>query len=115
VLSLLCSYFQNCDKESFTKPDFVVAFNTGMYEEYTESWKKSIGVMLDLDIPCLFTSYNQIEANADYNVLCELNAHTLTDSPVTNPFPVNHPFIDYSENDKFYQNNMHAICFRGRK
>lgn len=103
------------DKESFTKPDFVVAFNTGMFEEYTESWKKSLGVMLDLDIPCLFTSYNQMEANADYNVLCELNAHTLTGAPVTNPFAVNHPFIDFSENDKFYKNNMHCICFRGRK
>eukprot|EP00956_Cyclotella_meneghiniana_P044510 scaffold321060_cov129-Cyclotella_meneghiniana.AAC.2 len=29
--------------EDFVEPDFVAAYNTGMYDEYTESWKQSLG------------------------------------------------------------------------
>jgi len=103
------------DKGRFTKPDFVVAFNTGMYEEFTDSWKESVNVMLDLNVPCLFTSYNKYEAESDFDVLVELNAHTLTAAPVQNPFPVDFPVIDVSGTDIFYQSNMYCICFRGRQ
>eukprot|EP01083_Nonionella_stella_P154521 498030_1 len=108
-------YFNDNGDSSFVKPDFVVAYNTGMYEEYTESWKESLKVMIELDVPCLFTSYDENEAIADFDVLGEVNARTLTDAPVKHPFPADYPVIDLSEFDKFFQSNMYSICFRGRK
>ncbi len=103
------------DKESFQKPDFVVAFNTGMYEEYTESWKESLKVILDLDVPSFFTSFNEEEAIGDFEVLRSLNACTLTSSPVKNPFSVDYPIIDANFKDSFYQINCFGTGFKGRE
>ena len=103
------------DKESFQKPDFVVAFNTGMYEEYTESWKDSLKVILDLDVPSFFTSFNEEEAIGDFEVLRSLNACTLTSSPVKNPFSVDYPIIDANFKDSFYQINCFGTGFKGRE
>ncbi|KAL7531533.1 hypothetical protein ACHAWF_003808 [Thalassiosira exigua] len=100
--------------EKFTKPDFVVAFNTGMFEEETESWKKSLEVLLTLDVPCVFTSYNKEEGDADFEVLSELNAHKLTDASILNPFRVKIPMVDDTSIGKLFQNNMYYICFQGR-
>eukprot|EP00554_Chaetoceros_debilis_P016580 CAMPEP_0194125878 /NCGR_PEP_ID=MMETSP0150-20130528/59694_1 /TAXON_ID=122233 /ORGANISM="Chaetoceros debilis, Strain MM31A-1" /LENGTH=113 /DNA_ID=CAMNT_0038819707 /DNA_START=1197 /DNA_END=1538 /DNA_ORIENTATION=- len=108
-------YFNDNGGSSSVKPDFVVAYNTGMYEEYTESWKESLKVMIDLDVPCIFTSYDENEAIADFDVLGEVNARTLTDAPVKHPFSADFPVIDLSEVDKFFQASMYSICFRGRK
>eukprot|EP00571_Detonula_confervacea_P014770 CAMPEP_0172298896 /NCGR_PEP_ID=MMETSP1058-20130122/1338_1 /TAXON_ID=83371 /ORGANISM="Detonula confervacea, Strain CCMP 353" /LENGTH=402 /DNA_ID=CAMNT_0013008191 /DNA_START=326 /DNA_END=1534 /DNA_ORIENTATION=- len=108
------TYHDYYASEEFIKPDFVVAFNTGMFEEYTESWKKSLEVMLTLDVPCIFTSYNKHEGDADFDVLTEVNAQKLTDASVLNPFHVNIPFADDGCFDKFFRCNMYCICFRGR-
>lgn len=62
--------------KDFVEPDFVVAFNTGMFEEYTSSWKESLNVLLDLNVPCIFTSYDEHEGTADLNVLREVHART---------------------------------------
>lgn len=102
-------------REEFVRPDFVAAFNTGMYEEYTDSWKESLRVLLDLEVPCIFTSYNRHEGDEDFGVLEEVNAQTLTDGPVLNPFAVDYPLIDDGPLDGFYQHSMYYICFRGYK
>lgn len=99
----------------FIKPDFVAAFNTGMYDEYTESWKESLRVLLSLDVPCIFTSYNELEGGADLKVLQEVGANTLTDETMLNPFQVKIPKIDDNFLDKFFYDNMYYVCFRGRK
>lgn len=108
------TYHDYYASDEFVKPDLVVAFNTGMYEEYTDSWKQSLEVMLTLDVPCMFTSYNKHEGDADFDVLVEVNARTLTDSTVLNPFRVDFPKLDDGCIDKFFQDNMYYICFRGR-
>jgi hypothetical protein len=93
----------------------VAAFNTGMYDEYTESWKESLRVLLSLDVPCIFTSYNELEGGADLKVLQEVGANTLTDETMLNPFQVKIPKIDDNFLDKFFYDNMYYVCFRGRK
>ena len=99
----------------FTQPDFVAAFNTGMYDECTESWKTSLRAMLDLDVPCLFTSYNLDEAEQDMGVLRQVDARTLDDSPVLNPFRSMVPAIDDTTTDEqFFYANMYYSCFKGR-
>ena len=98
----------------FKTPDLIVAFNTGMFEEYTDSWKESLEIMLDLNVPCIFTSYNNHEACEDLKVLKEVNAHTLRDLPVKHPFAVDFPIPDLSAIDQFFQHNMYSNCFKGR-
>ena len=50
------TYHDYYASEGFIRPYFVVAFNTGMFEEYTKSWKDSLRVLLTLNVPCIFTS-----------------------------------------------------------
>jgi hypothetical protein len=122
VYSLHCATYHEYHASTyFTKPDFLVAFNTGMYQLYTESWKSSLRVILDLQVPSLFTSYCMEEAVADFKVLKDLKANLLTDSPVLNPVPDMNKYAESSFNviavglDQFYQSNMHCICFKGRQ
>jgi splicing suppressor protein 51 len=100
--------------DEFLKPDFAAAFNTGLYDEFTESWKESVAVLLDLEVPCIFTSFNKDEGEADLKVLCDVGAKTLTETTNLNPFHVKIPFIDDNYIDKFFYHNMYYICFKGR-
>eukprot|EP00804_Cyclotella_cryptica_P021541 CCRYP_005843-RA/>CCRYP_005843-RA protein AED:0.16 eAED:0.14 QI:0/-1/0/1/-1/1/1/0/384 len=109
------TYHDYYASDQFVKPDFVVAFNTGIFEEYTESWKESLRVLLSLDVPCLFTSYNENEGDADFGVLEEVHANTLTNKTMPNPFAVNIPLIDDSCIDRFFRCNMYYVCFQGRQ
>lgn len=107
-------YYQDT-KKYFKQPDLIVAFNTGMYEEYTESWKQSLNVILDLNVPSYFTSYNKQESIEDFKILHSLNACTLTDTPMKNPFSTDYPLIDTSGIDTFFEINCYGTCFKGRK
>jgi hypothetical protein len=72
----------NIGLDNFRLPDFIVAFNTGMHEENTESWKTSVEFMLDMNVPCLFTSYSKSKAEKYYAVLKVLKAHLLRQGPI---------------------------------
>ena len=108
------TYHDYYASEDFIRPDCFVAFNTGMFEEYTKSWKEILRVFLTLNVPCIFTSYNKHEGDADFKILREVNARTLTDTAVLNPFHVNIPLVDDGYIGKFFQCNMYCVCFRGR-
>lgn len=109
------TYHEFRASEHFVTPDFIAAFNTGMFEECTESWKESLNVMLELNAPCIFTSYNLLEAQADEKVLEQVGAK-LTRAAELNPFRVQIPKVDYSEDcEAFFYDNMYYTCFKGRK
>jgi splicing suppressor protein 51 len=107
------------DSTIFTAPDLIVAFNSGMAEEETESWQKTLKVILDINVPAMFTSYQKDEADNEYAILQSLNARTLTDKPVRNPFAVQLPEIEPgywygSKKEPFFHNSMYCVCFQGR-
>ncbi|KAL0569708.1 hypothetical protein V5O48_012258 [Marasmius crinis-equi] len=54
---------------SNNRPDLIVALNTGMSEVETESWKRTIGVIRDLDVPGVFTAYTKLEAESEIRML----------------------------------------------
>jgi hypothetical protein len=95
-------------------PDLIVAFNSGMFEECTESWKSSLQVMLDMNIPCLFTSYAKNEAVGDYAILKSLNANCLTDEALLNPMRDCAPYIEPCPSMSTFQVNRYCIGFKGR-
>ncbi|EJK56535.1 hypothetical protein THAOC_23558 [Thalassiosira oceanica] len=109
------TYHEFRASEHFVTPDFIAAFNTGMFEECTESWKESLNVMLELNAPCIFTSYNLLEAQADEKVLEQVGAKLIRDAEL-NPFRAQIPKVDYSEDcEAFFYDNMYYTCFKGRK
>ena len=57
-------------------------------EADTESWKTSLRVILDMDIPAYFTSYNNTEADQDFAILnsSDVNANILQNGPKLNEF-----------------------------
>ena len=108
--------YLNTSKHS--KPDFIVAYNTGMYENDTESWTTSLEVLLDLNVPAYFTSYCKDEAIQDFALLQNLRANILQLGPEENPFTENCVQIEHAnENriDKFFANNNWGVLFQGRK
>ena len=100
-------------------PDLIVAFNTGFSEEEVESWNESLAVILDLNVPAMFTSYDLDEADLEYKILAssQCNAKLLTGAPVRNPWRVDVELIDPSGpgDDPFYQVSKYGICFQGRR
>ena len=97
-------------------PDLVVAFNTGISQEETESWNPTLQLILDLNVPAMFTSFNRQEALEYYELLSSLGAKLLTSEPTLNPVRVDMDFIDPSGTTApFFQPNMYCICFHGRR
>ena len=92
----------------------MAAFNAEMYDEDTDGWKNSLEVLLTLDVPCIFTSYNKYAGDEDYAILTEVGAKKLTEAPVLNPFRVDFPFVDDGFIDRFFYANMYCTCFKGR-
>jgi mitochondrial splicing suppressor protein 51 len=103
------------DPIMFSQPDLIVVFNTGMYEECTESWKSSLQVMLDMNVPCLFTSYAKDEAVGDYAVLKSLNANCLSDETLLNPMRDGSPTVEPCPSMSTFQVNKYCIGFKGRR
>lgn len=99
---------------NFAAPDLAVAFNTGMYEQFTDSWKASLEVVWYMSVPALFTSYNKDEAVQDHAVLTS-NANVLADAPILNPMREDHAIIEAcGQVDAFFQRNMCCTGFKGR-
>lgn len=89
-----------------------------MHEEDTESWKQSLQVILDLDVPAFFTSYNAYEARLDYDLLQEEGAELLQDDIEKNPFRDEAWLIEPANTvmgpDSFHAQNMYGVLFKGR-
>lgn len=101
------------DEERYTKPDLIVAFNAGISMEETDGWVESVKMMLEDDIPCLFTMYEETEAKGDYDLFKELGANILTERGAMNPFAVDIPAVDPNAPDTFFKINGRYLCFKG--
>lgn len=99
----------------YTKPDLVVAFNSGVHEAEVEQWRPTLEGLIQEGIPCLFTSYNELEATKDQAALEELGGHvTLATQP--NPFRSEIPRIEVTDaklKHPFYYSNNYYLCMRG--
>nr|GAT51356.1 predicted protein [Mycena chlorophos] len=56
-------------------PDLVAGFNTGMGEVDTVSWRNSLRVVLDRNVPAVFTAYSMMEGRDDTRLLRSMDAH----------------------------------------
>lgn len=61
--SLLC-FFIVC-VGSYRRPALALACNSGVFEEAQDSWAPTIKLLVDKDIPAVFTSYNELEATGE--------------------------------------------------
>ena len=109
-------------------PDIVVAFNSGMFNDNDrDSWDPTIKVLLDMEVPCLFSSYNLREARMEYELL-QKHYNAQINAPVFNPFAAQpmefNPFEVHKSNlipngpngdDEFFsQPNKYYITFQGK-
>lgn len=97
----------------FKFPDVCVAYNTGMHEQYVDSWETTVQSLLDMNVPCVFTSFDEKEAGKDGKALHRMQANMI-EEPCKNPFSSEWTVLDMEETDKFYQKNMYVMCFQGR-
>lgn len=96
----------------FKTPDVCVAFNRGLHEDHVESWEDSLQVLIQMKVPCIFTSYDDQEAQKDALVFKKLKANFVME-PRLNPFRCLNYMVDQEDIDKFYQINAYITCFRG--
>jgi splicing suppressor protein 51 len=66
--------FAESAKYRANPPDLVAGFNTGMGEVGVSGWEKSMRVVLESNVPAVFTTYTVFEALNDTNMLTELGA-----------------------------------------
>lgn len=109
------TYHEYKQDPMFSQPDLIVAFNTGMFIERTESWKTTLQVMLEMNVPCLFTSYAKQDAIGDYAVIESLNANCLSDEALLNPMRDSTPSIESCPSMSTFHYNMYCTGFKGYK
>ncbi|KAJ3874218.1 hypothetical protein F5051DRAFT_417392 [Lentinula edodes] len=71
--------------DKFVKPDFAIAFNSGLSQEAVASWAETIRFLVAERIPTAFTSYNRDEAEAEANILRNSGANLVL-GPKRNPW-----------------------------
>ncbi|KAF8963225.1 hypothetical protein BDZ97DRAFT_1661795 [Flammula alnicola] len=71
----------------YVKPDLAVAFNSGCSEEDVSSWKTTLVLLAQRNVPTIFTAYNQEEAQAEAKILESAGAILHADlGPKQNPW-----------------------------
>ncbi|KAF4609965.1 hypothetical protein D9613_010375 [Agrocybe pediades] len=63
-------------EDPYEEPDLAAAFNSGMSQEDTESWRETLRCLVERRVPTLFTAYNEEEAKAEAAILREALAGT---------------------------------------
>ena len=82
----------------FAWPTLVFAMHSGIHDAndgYTETWEPTISLLSSTDVPCVFTSYTELEAKLDTETLRAMGANVIVE-PHLNPFrglrPLAEPF-----------------------
>ena len=66
--------FMKSSLYSKSPPDLIVAFHSGHADRETSSWTPSLRRILDLNVPAIFTTYNETEAFEEEQALNALGA-----------------------------------------
>lgn len=98
----------------------VIACNSGIHDSvpsllrpsYSSTWQPTLQFLINADVPCAFTSYNEEEMVRDRAVLANMGA-TITAEPHMNPFRGLRPFPEIGEDNKFYFTSQSVVMFRG--
>lgn len=96
-------------------PDLVVALHSGHAESEVQRWQPTLKRILDLDVPALFTTYNNKEAVEEEHIFESLGAHfskRLAENPWRGVLPKFDMFMD--RHDVYYFNYYWYIV-KGRK
>ncbi|KAL0571918.1 hypothetical protein V5O48_010049 [Marasmius crinis-equi] len=67
-------YVRSSKAKARTTPDIIVALNTGMSEMEMDSWKKTMKVILDKNVPGVFTCYSKLEGEMEVDMLTKMGA-----------------------------------------
>ncbi|KAJ6566568.1 hypothetical protein B0H19DRAFT_1138177 [Mycena capillaripes] len=70
---------------NFEFPDLAIAFNSGLSQEETGSWLRTVKILVEKKIPSLYTSYDESEAKEEAELLRTTGA-TLVLGPCKNPW-----------------------------
>ncbi|KAK1230536.1 hypothetical protein PQX77_006371 [Marasmius sp. AFHP31] len=108
-------------------PDIIVALNTGFSEMETESWTKTLNVILDKGTPAVFTCYTEWEGLREVETLEKMGANImkrLDQNKWRGVIPKVHVYIRGVDEDALqqsasgpsrYWNSNYRYVFRGRK
>jgi hypothetical protein len=98
-----------------TKPDIAIAANSGLHDYHLyESWTPTIQYLYRNAIQTIFTSYNEMEINNDYEsiqqmVECDVeneNVDVTTNllPPQRNPYRGHLPLLEFNDDNLFFYN-----------
>ena len=110
-------------EEALEKPTIVIAQHSGLHDpNFTASWQPTIGLLRQLDVPCILTSYNENESAMDLAELQKLGVN-MTQEPCLNPFRGLRPYAELAGiedlgeegriTEPFYYGNQYSMAFRG--
>ncbi|KAJ3310316.1 hypothetical protein HDU76_003402 [Blyttiomyces sp. JEL0837] len=97
-----------------SKPDLVMVLNSGIHEHpFPSTWGQTVKELIDLDVPVVFTAYNEEEVRQDQKIVESQGANiviTAQENPWKSPIPIREPFFK----DEFYYKNGFMFAFKGR-
>ncbi|PSN41770.1 hypothetical protein C0J52_08859 [Blattella germanica] len=117
-LHYLCNtYHQFAISENYTRPDIIVAYNSGLHEfenSDNDSWGPSIPYLIKHEhVPLILTSYTREEAEKDIQRVMTIKERKIKIilNCQENPFSSKRPYRDWDNetNKVFYQNKFISI------
>lgn len=104
-------YHDFAKRTSYMTPAISVAFNSGLHETPND-WRPSIKVLVEKNVPCVFTSYNGGEARDDARHLHGMGAKIVW-AGERNRWSGQKAHFDYFTEDLFWHENAFTLGFRG--
>lgn len=95
-------------------PDLVLAFNSGISER-PSSWKPTVLALLERRVPVVFTSLNEMEANADASAIWRMGGDRIERlwDEEKNPWASGREHFDVFSPGLIWSENMYWFGFRG--
>lgn len=83
--------------------------------EFREEWAPTLDILLDMNVPCCFTSYHAIEADFDARALRHVFGANVKVAAKENSFKSLLPHEDIVHTDKSFYANGYYTLFQGRR
>ena len=110
-------YHDFCDKDQLSTqypPDLLIAFNSGHADTERDRWTPTLGKLIQMGIPVVFTTYNRHEAMEEADVLRSLGA-AFTLHPEENRWRGMLPYFEtFATRYELYYHNYWWYAVMGR-
>eukprot|EP01128_Nolandella_sp_AFSM9_P010571 TRINITY_DN7334_c0_g1_i1.p1 TRINITY_DN7334_c0_g1~~TRINITY_DN7334_c0_g1_i1.p1 ORF type:complete len:217 (-),score=68.15 TRINITY_DN7334_c0_g1_i1:10-660(-) len=95
-------------------PDVAFCFNSGL-SDFFEEWSPTVELLLEEDVPTIFTSYSKMEADFDSRFLKVMLNGRVKQGPFLNPYHSLMYSVSPTGPTTFFASNMYMTIVQGQR